>query len=120
MNPTIWHIYVGVGQPNDGKVVAGAEQFVKLAEYEAHIAMLRAAIRRALPTMNPRTNGDLMRHMSTLLSVAARKTLGSCSTEGHFNNGVPIPWNPLDGCQCERCRVYEARCSSSQKEVRRE
>lgn len=37
----IWHIFVGCGQPNDGKLAAGSERFVKATDYDAlvsHIA----------------------------------------------------------------------------------
>lgn len=63
----IWHIYVGAGQPDDGLSKAGADMFVKLADYSyeveaaqhrcdvanVRIAQLEAALRRAV---NPWTH----------------------------------------------------------------
>jgi hypothetical protein len=44
----IWHIYVGAGQPDDGKLAVGSEQFVKLADYDALAADLAAIGRHSV------------------------------------------------------------------------
>jgi hypothetical protein len=43
-DPTIWWIYVGAGQPNDGLLKAGAERFVKFDDHMARIAALESAL----------------------------------------------------------------------------